>query len=134
VKAVIKVALVRRGPATLQLARRRQVATTPAPRSRTASAILPSSLNVGTGAVLGIGPMKLPNESGFCPTGTVATTIFVDVAITETLLDGGSVVTATTLVRLNNLFGRVYLTAIMPFHKAIVRTMLKGMAIGIGGG
>jgi len=48
--------------------------------------------------------------------------------------DGGCTVTATTLVRLNNLFGRAYLTAIMPFHKAIVRTMLKGMASRIGGG
>ena len=48
--------------------------------------------------------------------------------------DGGSTVTATTLVKLNNLFGRVYLTAIMPFHKTIVRTMLRGMAVRIGGG
>ncbi len=55
--------------------------------------------------------------------------VVVDVAPAE----GGSTVTATTLVRLNNRFGRVYLTAIMPFHKAIVRTMLKGMAVRIGG-
>jgi hypothetical protein len=47
--------------------------------------------------------------------------------------DGGSAVTATTVVRLHNVFGRLYLTAIMPFHKAIARTMLKGMARKIGG-
>jgi hypothetical protein len=47
---------------------------------------------------------------------------------------GGSAVTATTLVRLNNFFGRLYLTAIMPFHKAIVRTMLKGMVGRVSGG
>ena len=56
--------------------------------------------------------------------------LVVDVAKAE----GGSTVTATTLVRLNNLFGRVYLATIMPFHRAIVRTMLKGMATRIGGG
>jgi hypothetical protein len=33
-------------------------------------------------------------------------------------------ITATTLVRPRNTFGRVYLAAIMPFHKLIVRTML----------
>ncbi|MDB5479394.1 MAG: hypothetical protein JWO83_447 [Caulobacteraceae bacterium] len=34
-------------------------------------------------------------------------------------------VTATTLVRLHNLLGRAYLTAILPFHKLIVRSMLS---------
>jgi len=38
---------------------------------------------------------------------------------------GLSEVTATTLVRLHNLLGRVYLTAILPFHKLIVRSMLS---------
>jgi Protein of unknown function (DUF2867) len=33
-------------------------------------------------------------------------------------------VTATTLVHRNNLFGRVYLATVMPFHKLIVPTML----------
>jgi len=45
---------------------------------------------------------------------------------------GGSAVTTTTLVRLNNLFGRLYLTAITPFHRVIVRTMLKRMATRLG--
>lgn len=48
-------------------------------------------------------------------------------------VDGGSMVTATTLVRLHNVFGRLYLTAIMPFHKAIAKTMLREMATRIGG-
>ena len=40
----------------------------------------------------------------------------------------GAAITAATLVRLNNLFGRAYLTAIMPFHRLIVRSMLKQLA------
>lgn len=32
----------------------------------------------------------------------------------------------TTLVRRHNAFGRIYLTAITPFHKTIVRAVLKG--------
>jgi len=39
-----------------------------------------------------------------------------------------SEVTATTLVRLNNVLGRAYLTAILPFHKLIVRSMLSRVA------
>lgn len=34
-------------------------------------------------------------------------------------------VSATTLVKTNNLLGRVYLTAIMPFHRIIVPAMLR---------
>jgi len=41
---------------------------------------------------------------------------------------GSSEVTATTLVRLNNPLGRVYLTAILPFHKIIVRAALSRLA------
>jgi Protein of unknown function (DUF2867) len=33
-------------------------------------------------------------------------------------------VTATTLVHRNNMFGRLYLATVMPFHKLIVPTML----------
>jgi len=43
-----------------------------------------------------------------------------------------SEVTATTLVRLHNLLGRGYLTAILPFHKLIVRSSLRGVAAGPG--
>jgi hypothetical protein len=39
-----------------------------------------------------------------------------------------SEVTLTTLVRLHGVPGRTYLTAIMPFHKLIVRTALAGLA------
>ena len=42
--------------------------------------------------------------------------------------DGLSVVTATTLVRFNNLGGRLYLIAITPFHKLIVRASLARVA------
>ena len=38
--------------------------------------------------------------------------------------DGGSRITATTLVRQHNRIGRVYLTLILPFHRIIVPAML----------
>lgn len=34
-------------------------------------------------------------------------------------------VTATTVVRTNNLLGRTYLALIMPFHKLVVRSMMR---------
>jgi hypothetical protein len=40
---------------------------------------------------------------------------------------GGSAVTLSTLVRLNNLGGRLYLAAIMPFHRLVVRSMLRSL-------
>jgi hypothetical protein len=41
---------------------------------------------------------------------------------------GGQRVTATTVVRTHNLLGRAYLTIITPFHRLIVRTMLRQVA------
>lgn len=38
---------------------------------------------------------------------------------------GGSVVRVTTLVRRKNLFGRVYLFAVGPFHRRIVPTTMR---------
>lgn len=38
---------------------------------------------------------------------------------------GGTRITATTVVRTHNLLGRTYLAIIMPFHRLIVRTMLR---------
>jgi len=43
----------------------------------------------------------------------------------------GTEASISTLVRLNSFLGRVYLTAVMPFHKAIVRTMLSQSARNI---
>jgi len=40
----------------------------------------------------------------------------------------GTRVVATTLVLKHNLLGRVYLAAILPFHRVIVRSMLNGLA------
>jgi Protein of unknown function (DUF2867) len=40
----------------------------------------------------------------------------------------GQRVTATTLVRTHNLLGRVYLAIILPFHRLIVRTLLRQIA------
>jgi hypothetical protein len=40
-------------------------------------------------------------------------------------VDSGREVTATTLVLTHNLLGRAYLTAIMPFHRMIAKTLLK---------
>jgi hypothetical protein len=40
----------------------------------------------------------------------------------------GRRVTATTVVLTHNLLGRVYLTIILPFHRLIVRAMLRQIA------
>jgi hypothetical protein len=50
--------------------------------------------------------------------------VVVDVAPTGE----GQRVTATTLVLTHNLLGRVYLATILPFHRRIVRTMLRQVA------
>lgn len=41
---------------------------------------------------------------------------------------GGSRITLTTAVATHNWIGRGYLTLIMPFHKLIVRSMVKQLA------
>ncbi|MFN4166091.1 MAG: DUF2867 domain-containing protein [Ferrovibrio sp.] len=43
-------------------------------------------------------------------------------------VDGGSRITLTTVVLTHNRLGRIYLTIIKPFHKLIVRNMLRGIA------
>jgi hypothetical protein len=50
--------------------------------------------------------------------------VVVDVASTA----NGQRVTATTLVKTHNLLGRIYLAIIMPFHRLIVRRMLRQVA------
>ena len=47
------------------------------------------------------------------------------VAVDVTEAAGRCHVTATTVVRTHNAFGRAYLACIMPFHKLIVPTMLN---------
>jgi Protein of unknown function (DUF2867) len=47
--------------------------------------------------------------------------VIVDVAPTGT----GQRITATTLVRTHNRLGRFYLAVILPFHRLIVRSMLR---------
>jgi hypothetical protein len=46
----------------------------------------------------------------------------------------GQTLSVMTLVHRNDLLGRVYLAAIMPFHKLIVRTMLSGVGRRVGRG
>ncbi|SHG31809.1 DUF2867 domain-containing protein [Bradyrhizobium erythrophlei] len=41
---------------------------------------------------------------------------------------GGQQVTATTLVRTNNWLGRIYLAIILPFHRLVVRSLLRQVA------
>ena len=50
------------------------------------------------------------------------------VAVDVVQVSGGCEVTATTLVRRHNLFGLIYLTTILPFHRLIVRATLRNMA------
>ena len=40
----------------------------------------------------------------------------------------GGFITLTTIVRWHNVWGRAYLTAIMPFHRAIAARLLEGVA------
>jgi hypothetical protein len=47
--------------------------------------------------------------------------VVVDIATTS----GGQRITATTIVRMHNWLGRTYLTLITPFHRMVVRSMLK---------
>jgi hypothetical protein len=42
--------------------------------------------------------------------------------------DSSSEITATTMVRTNNLLGRIYLAAILPFHRLVVRSALNQIA------
>lgn len=44
-------------------------------------------------------------------------------------LDAASQVTATTLVHTHNALGRVYLASIMPFHRLVVKAMLRQVAV-----
>jgi len=50
--------------------------------------------------------------------------VIVDVAT----CDDGQQVTTTTLVRTHNWLGRTYLAIIMPFHRLVVRAMLRQVA------
>lgn len=43
---------------------------------------------------------------------------------------GGTQVTVTTVVKTNNLLGRAYLAAVMPFHRVIVRNLLENASFG----
>jgi hypothetical protein len=40
----------------------------------------------------------------------------------------GGFATVTTIVRWHNVWGRIYLAAIMPFHRAIAARMIEGVA------
>ena len=50
--------------------------------------------------------------------------VVVDVAACS----DGQQLTATTLVRTHNLLGRTYLAIILPFHRLVVRSMLRQVA------
>ncbi|HEY4971890.1 MAG TPA: DUF2867 domain-containing protein [Steroidobacteraceae bacterium] len=56
--------------------------------------------------------------------------VVVDVAASGANSEAGQQVTATTLVKTHNLFGRLYLAVILPFHRLIVRAMLRKAAVG----
>jgi hypothetical protein len=54
--------------------------------------------------------------------------LVVDVATAGPDSPSGQQVTATTLVKTHNLFGRIYLAIILPFHRLIVPAMLRKIA------
>jgi len=51
------------------------------------------------------------------------------VVVDVSACDDGQQVTATTLVRTHNRLGRIYLATIMPFHRLVVRAMLRQVAV-----
>ena len=55
--------------------------------------------------------------------------VVVDVAASGTGSEASQQVTATTLVKTHNLFGRLYLAIILPFHRLIVPAMLRKVAV-----
>ena len=54
--------------------------------------------------------------------------VVVDVAASGPDDTSGQQITATTLVKTHNLFGRLYLAVILPFHRLIVPAMLRNVA------
>ena len=90
---------------------------------------LKTPLPTGTGATDTIGIFPVLSESsnrlvaGFNDKH-LDFRVVVDVATS----DHGQRVTATTLVLTHNLLGRVYLAIILPFHRLIVRTLLRQIA------
>lgn len=54
----------------------------------------------------------------------------IDVTASGPDSEAGQQVTATTLVKTHNLFGRIYLAIILPFHRVIVPAMLRKVAVG----
>jgi Protein of unknown function (DUF2867) len=54
--------------------------------------------------------------------------VVLDVAVAGATSEAGQQVTATTLVKTHNVFGRVYLAIILPFHRLIVPAMLRKVA------
>ena len=55
----------------------------------------------------------------------------LDFRIVVNVRDGpadSQIIGFTTLVRRRNLYGRIYLAAVMPFHKAIVPALLSGVS------
>jgi len=56
--------------------------------------------------------------------------VVVDVAAAGPGSQTGQRVTATTLVKTHNVFGRLYLAIILPFHRLIVPAMLRKVVVG----
>jgi hypothetical protein len=54
--------------------------------------------------------------------------VVIDVAAPEGDAEASQQVTATTLVKTHNAFGRLYLAIIVPFHRLIVPAMLRQIA------
>jgi Protein of unknown function (DUF2867) len=58
--------------------------------------------------------------------------VVIDVAASGAGSASGQQVTATTLVKTHNLFGRIYLAVITPFHRLIVPAMLRKILAPLG--
>jgi hypothetical protein len=77
-----------------------------------------------TGGMIGIFPV-VSETPGRLVAGFDDSHLDFRVVVDVASAGAGQQITATTLVRTHNWLGRAYLAAIMPFHRLIVRSMLR---------
>ena len=84
---------------------------------------------VGTGAVETIGIFPVMSETpGRLVAGLNDKHLDFRVVVDIATFGHGQRVTATTLVLTHNLLGRIYLAIILPFHRLVVRALLRQVA------
>jgi hypothetical protein len=81
----------------------------------------------GAGGLIGIFPVLIETPDRLVA-GFNDSHLDFRVVVDVTASAQGQQVTATTLVRTHNFLGRAYLAIIMPFHRLVVRSLLRQVA------